>query len=58
MLTQSSIYPQQLSWPTTILGDFEAVTAGELDALADLYLVNEQAATAWVTPEGKNGGGK
>ena len=58
VLTQSSIYPQQLSWPTTILGDFESVTAGDLDALADRYLINEQAATAWVTPEGKTGGGK
>ena len=50
VLVESSEHPQQLEWPRSILSDFEAVTAGELHALAERYLVNDQAASAWVMP--------
>ena len=55
VLTLSTIYPQQLSWPTTILGDFEAVTVQEVDALADRYLLGDKAARAFVVPAGRDG---
>jgi zinc protease len=56
VLTQSTIYPQQLTWPTTILSDFGAVTTGELDALADRYLLSDRAARAFVAPVAGGGG--
>ncbi|MBB5346333.1 insulinase family protein [Desulfoprunum benzoelyticum] len=56
VLTQSTAHPQQLTWPLSILSDFKAVTSADLAALADKYLVNDKAATAWVVPvPGTNG---
>jgi zinc protease len=50
VLTESSKHPQQLGWPLSILGDFEKVTAREMNILAGRYLKNERVATAWVVP--------
>ena len=56
VLTQSTAHPQQLTWPLSILSDFQAVTSAEIGALAEKYLINDKAATAWVVPvPGTNG---
>lgn len=55
VLTLSTVYPQQLTWPTTILSDFGAVTVQEVDALADRYLQGDKAARAFVVPAGRDG---
>ena len=56
VLTQSTAHPQQLTWPLSILSDFKAVTSAEIGALAEKYLINDKAATAWVVPvPGANG---
>ena len=51
VLIQSSQHSQQLSWPTTILSDFESVTTEELAQLAARYLKRENVAVARVEPE-------
>lgn len=50
VLSLSSRYPRQLTWPTTILSDFSAINEQELSALAAKYLDNTRAAVARVVP--------
>jgi zinc protease len=50
VLALSSRYPQQLDWPTNILGDFSAIDEKDLSQLARQFLVNSQAAVARVVP--------
>lgn len=49
-LSQSARYPQQLSWPATMIRDFSSIGADELSQLAKHYLVPEQVAYAKITP--------
>ena len=51
VLSQSSQHSQQLSWPTTILSDFESVTTEEVAQLAARYLKRGNVAVARVEPE-------
>ncbi len=50
VLSESTRHSQQLLWPTSILSDFNAVTRGELSALAAVYLDKERVAIARVQP--------
>lgn len=44
VMALSSRHPKQLQWPLSIVNDFQSITAGELQQLADLYLKPELAA--------------
>ena len=50
VLSLSARHPQQLEWPTTIFGDFEAITCKDIDILAEKYLVGNQVAIAVIEP--------
>ncbi len=50
VLSLSARHPQQLEWPTTIFGDFEAITCKDIDALAKQYLDPARMAIAVVEP--------
>ena len=53
VLAGSSMYPDQLQWPTTILEDYQSITADELSLLAEKYLNPANAAIAIVMPDDK-----
>jgi zinc protease len=44
-------YPQRLDWARTRMTDVQAITKGEIDALAKLYMAPEKAFQVIVTPE-------
>jgi zinc protease len=50
VLSLSTRHPQQLEWPTTVLGDFQAITSKDIAVLAEKYLVGDRAAIAVVEP--------
>lgn len=50
VLNLSGRHPQQLQWPLSILDDFSAITAEELNELARQYLAPDQSATVIVRP--------
>jgi len=50
VLAGSTLYPEQLQWPTTILEDHAAITASDLSKLARRYLDPSRAGVAVVTP--------
>ena len=50
VLSLSARHPQQLEWPTTILGDFEAITCQDITSLAKKYLDPTHVAIAVVEP--------
>jgi zinc protease len=50
VLTDATLYPEQLQWPTTIIDDYTSITAAELSSLAKRYLKPADAATALVSP--------
>lgn len=50
VLAGSTLYPEQLQWPTTILEDHAAITASDLSRLAQRYLEPSRAGVAIVTP--------
>lgn len=52
VLSQSSRYPQQLQWPSTILPGFQAITREELENLAREYLAPNRAARIEIIPAG------
>ncbi len=58
VLAMSGRHPVQLVWPKSILPDFSAITAGEIDDLARKYLLPEKKATAIVKPVAKDLKGK
>lgn len=51
VLAGSTVYPEQLQWPTTLIEDYESITADELSLLAKKYLDPARAASAIVLPE-------
>ncbi|NNK85957.1 MAG: insulinase family protein, partial [Desulfobacterales bacterium] len=53
VLSQSTIYPQQLQWSRTILQDYASISAAEVTSLAKKYLDSSKAATIVVKPSGK-----
>ncbi len=54
VLLESSVYPDQLTWPTTILDDYSSISKAEINTLAKKYLDNTKAATALLTPQKKS----
>lgn len=50
VLQQSSIYPEQLQWPTSIFEDNNSITAVEMSGYAEKYLQSSGAATAIIRP--------
>lgn len=53
VLANSTRHPQALEWPASLLSDYEAITAGEIEQLARLYLQDGKKATAIIRPEKK-----
>lgn len=51
VLSLSTRHPQQLDWPRTIISDFASISETEVNELAAMYLDNENAAFAKVTPD-------
>jgi zinc protease len=51
VLTLSLRHPEQLEWSRTIENDYRAITAGELQKLAQKYFKKETAATVIVVPK-------
>ncbi|MCG6931382.1 MAG: insulinase family protein [Desulfofustis sp.] len=50
VLALSSRDPRQLTWPVTVLSDFESITTDQLDELARIYIRDDRRATAVVRP--------
>jgi zinc protease len=50
VLALSARHPQQLEWPTTVLGDFQAITGKDIATLAEQYLAGGRAAIAVIEP--------
>lgn len=50
VLAGSMRHPQQLDWPHSMQTDFAAITAPEIDSLADRYLLDATEAKAVVRP--------
>jgi len=52
VLAGSDRHPQQLEWPESMMADFSAVSAAEVEQLARRYLLPDKMATAVVRPKG------
>lgn len=50
VLSLSSVYPDQLKWPSTIMEDNSSITAAEMTEYARKYLKNQEAAYAVAKP--------
>lgn len=55
VMTGSQGHPQQLEWARSFTGDYAAITAEELGALAALYLTETRSASIIIQPEGDDG---
>ncbi len=51
VLSLSARYPQQLHWPSTIISDYAEINENEINKMAALYLDNNSAALARITPD-------
>jgi zinc protease len=51
VLSGSTLYPEQLRWPETIIDDHAAITAAEISTYAKRYLKPERMAVATVQTE-------
>ncbi len=51
VMTGSARHSQQYDWARSLLGDYAAVTAAELKALAAKYLIDERSAAVIVIPD-------
>ncbi|PIE60303.1 MAG: hypothetical protein CSA31_02725 [Desulfobulbus propionicus] len=53
VLALSSRHPEQLTWPITILSDFQSITPEDMQVLGKRYLKRQLAAELIVTSNGK-----
>jgi zinc protease len=53
VLIGSLRHPQQLDWSRTFESDFAAITATEIQALAETYLISDKAASIIIAPLGR-----
>jgi len=50
VLSGSKRHPQQLTWPLSMISDFQSITAAEIEELAHRYLISETMAKVVVRP--------
>lgn len=50
VMSGAGLHPEQLEWARTIVSDFTAITAEQLEVLAKKYLINAKAAAVVVKP--------